>query len=123
MVILGRANSRMKDSYDVWMLTGAFDTARSSLDAQTRAMEEAARMLFRTEVSPALQRVALLWQHLAASGGSGPPGRPALGALAGARGDGSGGLDSHLGAGGMAVGAVSTTRAAPATAQWQSSSS
>jgi len=25
MVVLGRANSRMKDYYDVWMLTGAFE--------------------------------------------------------------------------------------------------
>ena len=41
------------------------EMARSSLDAQTRAMEEAARMLFRTEVSPALQRVAVPLQHLA----------------------------------------------------------
>jgi hypothetical protein len=41
------------------------EMARSSLDAQTRAMEEAARMLFRTEVGPALQRVAVPLQHLA----------------------------------------------------------
>ena len=41
------------------------ELARSSLDAQTRAMEEAARMLFRTEVGPALQRVAMPLQHLA----------------------------------------------------------
>ena len=25
MVVLGMANSRMKDYYDVWMLTGAFE--------------------------------------------------------------------------------------------------
>ena len=38
---------------------------RSALEAQTLAMEEAARMLFRTEVTPALQRVAMPLQHLA----------------------------------------------------------
>jgi hypothetical protein len=38
---------------------------RVSAEAQTRAMEEAARMLFRTEVGPALQRVAMPLQHLA----------------------------------------------------------
>ena len=41
------------------------EIARVSADAQTRAMEEAARMLFRTEVGPALQRVAVPMQHLA----------------------------------------------------------
>ena len=41
------------------------EMARSSLDAQTRAMEEAARALFRTEVSPALQRLVMPLQHLA----------------------------------------------------------
>jgi len=41
------------------------EIARVTLDTQTRAMEEAARMLFRTEVSPALQRVAMPLQHLA----------------------------------------------------------
>lgn len=41
------------------------ELARSSLEAQTRAMEEAARMLFRTEVGPALQRVMLPLRHLA----------------------------------------------------------
>jgi uncharacterized protein with PhoU and TrkA domain len=41
------------------------EIARVSADAQTRAMEEAARMLFRTEVGPALQRVAVPLQHLA----------------------------------------------------------
>ncbi len=41
------------------------EMARGSLDAQTRAMEEAARMLFRTEVGPALQRVAMPVQHMA----------------------------------------------------------
>lgn len=40
------------------------ELARSSLDAQTRAMEEAARTLFRTEVGPALQRVALPLRQL-----------------------------------------------------------
>jgi hypothetical protein len=47
------------------------EMARSSLDAQTRAMEEAARLLFRTEVGPALQRVALplqQWTDLAQRG-------------------------------------------------------
>jgi len=41
------------------------EIARGTLDAQTRAMEEAARMLFRIEVSPALQQVAMPLQHLA----------------------------------------------------------
>lgn len=41
------------------------EMARSSCEAQTRAMEEAARMLFRTELGPALQRVAMPLQHLA----------------------------------------------------------
>jgi hypothetical protein len=41
------------------------EIARGAADAQTRAMEEAARMLFRTEVGPALQRVAMPLQHLA----------------------------------------------------------
>ena len=41
------------------------EMARVTLDTQTRAMEEAARMLFRTEVSPALQRVVMPLQHLA----------------------------------------------------------
>jgi hypothetical protein len=41
------------------------EMARSALDAQTRAMEEAARELFQTELEPALQRLALPLQHLA----------------------------------------------------------
>jgi uncharacterized membrane-anchored protein len=41
------------------------EIARVAAEAQTRAMEEAARMLFRTEVGPALQRVAMPLQHLA----------------------------------------------------------
>ena len=41
------------------------EIARVSAEAQTRAMEDAARMLFRTEVGPALQRVAMPLQHLA----------------------------------------------------------
>lgn len=41
------------------------EMARSSCEAQTRAMEEAARMLFRTELGPALQRFAMPIQHLA----------------------------------------------------------
>lgn len=41
------------------------EIARVSADAQTRAMEEAARSLFRSEVGPALQRVAMPLQHLA----------------------------------------------------------
>jgi len=41
------------------------EIARLSAQAQTRAMEEAARSLFRTEVGPALQRVAIPLQHLA----------------------------------------------------------
>jgi uncharacterized membrane-anchored protein len=41
------------------------EITRVSAEAQTRAMEEAARMLFRTEVGPALQRVAMPLRHLA----------------------------------------------------------
>lgn len=41
------------------------EITRVSAEAQTRAMEEAARMLFRTEVGPALQHVAMPLQHLA----------------------------------------------------------
>jgi hypothetical protein len=41
------------------------EIARGSAETQTRAMEEAARMLFRTELGPALQRLALPLQHLA----------------------------------------------------------
>lgn len=41
------------------------EIARVSAEAQTRAMEEAARMLFRAEVGPALQRVAMPLHHLA----------------------------------------------------------
>jgi len=41
------------------------EITRVSAEAQTRAMEEAARMLFRTEVGPALLRVAMPLQHLA----------------------------------------------------------
>jgi hypothetical protein len=41
------------------------EITRVSADAQTRAMEEAARMLFRNEVGPAVQRVAMPLQHLA----------------------------------------------------------
>jgi hypothetical protein len=40
------------------------EMARRSLDAQTQAMEQAARTLFSTEIGPALQRVALPLQHL-----------------------------------------------------------
>ena len=41
------------------------EITRVSAEAPTRAMEEAARMLFRSEVGPALQRVAMPLQHLA----------------------------------------------------------
>jgi hypothetical protein len=41
------------------MARRADEMARGTVDAQTRAMEEAARTVFRTEVGPALQRVAL----------------------------------------------------------------
>jgi hypothetical protein len=41
------------------------EITRVSAEAQVRAMEEAARVLFRTEVGPALQRVAMPLQHLA----------------------------------------------------------
>ena len=55
------------------------EIARGSAEAQTRAMEEAARMLFRTEVGPALQRVAVPLQHLADLAHRGAhPGQPWL---------------------------------------------
>jgi hypothetical protein len=41
------------------------EMARGALDAQTRAMEEAARALFRAEVGPSLQRLVMPLQHLA----------------------------------------------------------
>lgn len=41
------------------------ELARSSMDAQMRAMEEAARGAFREEVGPALQRLVMPLQHLA----------------------------------------------------------
>ena len=41
------------------------ELAREPAQAQIRAMEEAARLLFRTEVGPALHRVAIPMQHLA----------------------------------------------------------
>ena len=44
------------------------EVARGSLDAQTRAMEEAARALFKAEVGPALQRILIPMQQLAARG-------------------------------------------------------
>lgn len=39
------------------------ELTRSFVDAQTRAMEEAARDLFRNELGPALQRLATALQH------------------------------------------------------------
>ena len=44
------------------------EVARSSMDTQTRAMEEAARALFRTEIGPTLQRLVMPLQHLAERG-------------------------------------------------------
>jgi hypothetical protein len=44
------------------------EIARSSLETQTRAMEEAARSLFRSEVCPALQRLVAPFQQLADMG-------------------------------------------------------
>lgn len=41
------------------------EMARNTLDTQTRAMEEAARALFRTEVGPALQRLVMPLQDVA----------------------------------------------------------
>lgn len=41
------------------------EMARSSLDAQARAMEEAARALFRAEVGPSLQRLVVPLQNVA----------------------------------------------------------
>ncbi len=87
------------------------ELARSSLDAQTRAMEEAVRVVFRAEVGAA------------APGGTaaacGRKRRPPLGALADARGDGSGGIGRHLDAGGLAVGAVTAiTSVTPLATQW-----
>ncbi len=44
----------------------ADEVARVTVDTQTRAMEEAARVVFRNEVSPSLQRVTLPLQDVAA---------------------------------------------------------
>jgi hypothetical protein len=44
----------------------ADEMARGTVDTQTRAMEEAARVLFRHEVGPTLQRVTLPLQDVAA---------------------------------------------------------
>lgn len=44
----------------------ADEVARVTVETQTRAMEEAARVVFRHEVGPALQRVALPLQDVAA---------------------------------------------------------
>lgn len=44
----------------------ADEMARGTMDAQTRAMEEAARTVFRNEVGPAVQRVTLPLQDVAA---------------------------------------------------------
>jgi hypothetical protein len=43
----------------------ADEMARGTVDTQTRAMEEAARVAFRNEVGPALQRVAVPLQYVA----------------------------------------------------------
>ena len=43
----------------------ADEMARGTVEAQTRAMEDAARMVFKSEVSPALQRVTLPLHQLA----------------------------------------------------------
>ena len=43
----------------------ADEIARGTVDTQTRAMEEAARVVFRHEVAPALQRVTLPLQEVA----------------------------------------------------------
>ena len=43
----------------------ADEMARGTVDTQTRAMEEAARVVFRHEVAPALQRVTLPLQDVA----------------------------------------------------------
>jgi ABC-type transporter Mla subunit MlaD len=44
----------------------ADEMARGTVDTQTRAMEEAARVVFRNEVGPTLQRVTLPLQDVAA---------------------------------------------------------
>ncbi|MDP2166151.1 MAG: hypothetical protein Q8K21_18365 [Hydrogenophaga sp.] len=44
----------------------ADEMARGTVDTQTRAMEEAARSVFRNEVGPALQRATLPLQEVAA---------------------------------------------------------
>jgi ABC-type transporter Mla subunit MlaD len=44
----------------------ADEMARGTVDTQTRAMQEAARVVFRHEVGPALQRVTLPLQDVAA---------------------------------------------------------
>lgn len=42
------------------------EIARGTVDTQTRAMEEAARVVFRNEIGPTLQRVTLPLQEVAA---------------------------------------------------------
>lgn len=44
----------------------ADEMARGTVDTQTRAMEEAARVVFRNEIGPTLQRVTLPLQEVAA---------------------------------------------------------
>lgn len=50
------------------IVRGSDEVARGALDAQTRAMEEAARTLFRTEIGPTLQRLVMPLQRLAERG-------------------------------------------------------
>lgn len=48
------------------ILARADEAARRSMDVQTRAMSEAAQTLFKTEIGPALQRLAAPLQQLVA---------------------------------------------------------
>ncbi len=54
MVVLGRANSRMKDYYDVWMLTGAFEIDPERLRRAVTATFERRRSTIPVEVPDGL---------------------------------------------------------------------
>jgi predicted nucleotidyltransferase component of viral defense system len=54
MVVLGMANSRMKDYYDVWMLTGAFEMDPERLRRATAATFARRATVIPAEVPDAL---------------------------------------------------------------------
>jgi predicted nucleotidyltransferase component of viral defense system len=55
MVVLGRANSRMKDYYDVWMLTGAFEIDPERLRRAVTATFARRRTMIPVEVPDGLR--------------------------------------------------------------------